>query len=504
MGEFDSWNQEVAATSVDVVAFLTYCKCLFPMQFNIGFSSTDRSGENQAEKPTEKGRNKRSRRRRNTKSRNKVEPVQANATKKQHDAPMTKSDLYFSLNCEMIGIGPDGGVESAPARVTILNWENKVVLDTFVQVQMPAHNYGSHIASFDSYPGQTMTLEEVRNIVESTLRGKILIGHGLYGDLAALGLTHPWCDVRDTATYPPFMRQILDPETGKMVLQQRKLRDLAWDFLHRQIQVGDAHCPVEDAITSLDLYKAARRDWEEDLIKIMQENEKQRLIMEEQQRLRLKWRFQFPATAPSMPMPTQPLYEQHLVMPFVPLGQVQGNALVQPYQMPCAAIPYPSPPAPHVQESFVQMSEQFATPPPPPSSWFRFVSRRAKSPPQAQQVDLVIPVVANDEEPSIPSEASDTTSSMKVEQEPPSSASHRASSPVSPSGWFRFRRPKSPAQAELVIPPLIQSEESGDASESIFDLVIRPRASTASTVPDDDWFQDMSQLEQELNNLVSI
>jgi hypothetical protein len=107
--------------------------------------------------------------------------VHNNNNKKKHDAPMTRSDLYFALDCEMVGIGPEG-FDSAVARVTIVNWENQVVLDTHVQVPVPVTDYRTHISGIqpedlDPQNG-ARTFDEVRDAVSQILKGKILIGHG--------------------------------------------------------------------------------------------------------------------------------------------------------------------------------------------------------------------------------------------------------------------------------------------------------------------------------------
>jgi RNA exonuclease 4 len=185
---------------------------------------------------------------------------------------MTKNDLYFALDCEMVGTGPDG-FDSAVARVTLINWEHQVVLDTFVKVPVPVTDYRTHVSGIrpeDIESEKALTFDEARAAVETILRGKILIGHGLENDLCALGLTHPWCDVRDTARYGPYMREVVD-EDDKVVLKPRKLRDLAWELLQRQIQCeGKPHCPMEDAGAALDIYKSARLEWEEQLSRVQQ------------------------------------------------------------------------------------------------------------------------------------------------------------------------------------------------------------------------------------------
>merc|ERR1712241_572154 len=110
--------------------------------------------------------------------------------------------------------------------------------------------------------GSAMTLEEVRYVASQILRGKILIGHGLENDLTVIGLNHPICDIRDTATYNPYM-QIISRCEGAQVYRPRKLKDLTWEILGAKIQViGTSHSPVEDAMATMELYKAARVDWE--------------------------------------------------------------------------------------------------------------------------------------------------------------------------------------------------------------------------------------------------
>ena len=39
---------------------------------------------------------------------------------------------YIAIDCEMVGVGP-GGIRSALARVSIVNFHGHVILDTFVK-----------------------------------------------------------------------------------------------------------------------------------------------------------------------------------------------------------------------------------------------------------------------------------------------------------------------------------------------------------------------------------
>jgi len=184
-----------------------------------------------------------------------------------HDKPMTKSDMYFALDCEMVGVGPEG-LDSAVARVTICNWSEKVILDTFVQVDTEVTDYRTFVSGIeakDLVSDNAMPLEDVRKTVKDILSGKILIGHALENDMTALQITHPWHDIRDSANYPPFMKE---GENAPVVLRPRKLKELVREKLGGDIQdLGKAHDPVEDARSALRLYKSVRMEWEKLVMK---------------------------------------------------------------------------------------------------------------------------------------------------------------------------------------------------------------------------------------------
>lgn len=349
---------------------------------------------------------KRSRRRRKGKSRSKVEPISSSCkkggtsptnascsnNKKTHDAPMGKRDLYFALDCEMVGIGPDG-LNSAVGRVTIVNWENQIVLDTYVKVPAPVTDYRTHISGITKEmlqprPGHSlMTFTEVREKVQSILRGKILIGHGLENDLKALGLYHPWTDIRDTATYSLYMREFRDPVTDCVTLAPKKLRDLAWERLGRQIQnPGVPHSPVEDAIAALDLYKEVRGQWEDHLIRLAQQKDnelmerRRQLEQEEQQRQQQQMqmrRFQwFQGAAPAQPMPYHPQQQHPMRHPALQSPSFRYQSSMPPNMMGM------HPPPPQQQNPMRPSS----------SSWFGFSRRPKQQPsriPAAPSIDSV-------------------------------------------------------------------------------------------------------------------
>jgi RNA exonuclease 4 len=186
------------------------------------------------------------------------------SSKKTHDAPMQKKDMYFAVDCEMVGVGM-GGLDSALARVSIINWNNEIVLDTYVKVDQEVTDYRTFVSGIRPEHIESesaISLTEVQMIVTNILKGKILIGHALDNDLNVMGLQHPCCDIRDTAQYAPFMRTITK-ENDEKISCPRKLKDLVWEKFNKHIQVmGKAHSPVEDSIAAMDLYKSARQEWE--------------------------------------------------------------------------------------------------------------------------------------------------------------------------------------------------------------------------------------------------
>lgn len=193
-------------------------------------------------------------------------------SKKQHDAPMTKGDLYFCLRCGVVVTGKLAK-GTAVGRVTLVNWDHQTVLDTFVRVPQTIADYRTAttgITPADLSGPNAVSFDQARTEISKLIKGKILVGHGLEIDLAALGLSHPWCDIRDTATYAPFMNEGKD----QMLLPQ-ELSVLSQTFLQYSLN----GCPVTEAKACMELYKKNRNEWESALIKVVQLKEKQRQLV---------------------------------------------------------------------------------------------------------------------------------------------------------------------------------------------------------------------------------
>lgn len=172
----------------------------------------------------------------------------------------TERQRYIAMDCEMVGIGSDG-FHSALARVTLVDWDGQVILDQYVRPTEDITDYRTYVSGVceSDLLNATMDIPTIRNIVMYHLEGKILVGHALKNDLYALGIRHPWQQIRDTAKYEPFMKVRFDDG----ILWPRKLKELAAEQLSQDIQLpGRPHSPIEDATTAMELYKKVRCKWE--------------------------------------------------------------------------------------------------------------------------------------------------------------------------------------------------------------------------------------------------
>lgn len=176
--------------------------------------------------------------------------------------PQEKSQ-YVALDAEMVGVGPHGQ-HSRLARITLANYDGECIYDTLVQVLETVTDYRTFVSGITPQDleegGSAIPFEECRSQVLELITDKIVIGHGLKNDFRVLGVTHPWYFTRDTAKYEPFMK--VDP-TGEKDFIPKKLKVLAKDKLGLVIQEdGVPHCPLEDAVAALELYKKHRTKWE--------------------------------------------------------------------------------------------------------------------------------------------------------------------------------------------------------------------------------------------------
>ena len=221
-----------------------------------------------ASPPTKKSNN--NNRSRNQGTKKKKKSTRRRPTPKVIFAELTPEEKsnYLAIDCEMVGIGPSG-YTSRLARVSIVNYDGEIVYDTHVKVDEPVTDYRTFVSGITAEDlmseSGAVTFDEAQSQVMSLIQDKILVGHGLKNDFKVLGITHPWYLVRDTAKYEPFCKvpgpNDYNPTNAQFI--PKKLKVLAKDKLGMIIQEeGKAHCPVEDAVAALELYKKHSGKWE--------------------------------------------------------------------------------------------------------------------------------------------------------------------------------------------------------------------------------------------------
>ena len=136
-----------------------------------------------------------------------IELPKVEEEKVQKLSPKVKAN-YVGLDCEMVGIGPDG-TQSALARCCLVNFDGEVIYDEFVRPPGFVTDFRtkwSGVRKKDLRQGTAISLLECQTAVANILKDKVLVGHALRNDLDVLMLSHPRTMIRDTATYRPYMR----------------------------------------------------------------------------------------------------------------------------------------------------------------------------------------------------------------------------------------------------------------------------------------------------------
>lgn len=161
-------------------------------------------------------------------------------------APDIEVGKYVAVDCEMVGVG-EGGNESALARVSIVDFHGRQVYDSFVRPKERVMDWRTRVSGVSPRDMKTArTFEEVQAAVAELLKGRILVGHDVRHDLAALLLEHPSKMIRDTARFSGFRKYGHGPKPA--------LRVLAKEILDVEIQSGQ-HSSIEDARVAMLLFR---------------------------------------------------------------------------------------------------------------------------------------------------------------------------------------------------------------------------------------------------------
>ncbi|KAK9453294.1 ribonuclease H-like domain-containing protein [Dipodascopsis uninucleata] len=169
------------------------------------------------------------------------------------DESKTEIGKYVSLDCEFVGVGPDGK-RSALARVSIVNFYGAVVLDEFVLPEERVTDWRTWVSGIrPSDMKNAKSFKEVQNSVADIVNGRVLVGHALANDLKVLLISHPKRLIRDTSKHAEFRKLAKGRAPA--------LKKLAKEILGIDIQ-GDEHSSIEDARACILLFRKYKVDFE--------------------------------------------------------------------------------------------------------------------------------------------------------------------------------------------------------------------------------------------------
>ncbi|KAM9125445.1 apoptosis-enhancing nuclease [Pangshura tecta] len=166
-----------------------------------------------------------------------------------------------AIDCEMVGTGP-GGKLSELARCTVVNYDGDVIYDKYIRPELPIVDYRTRWSGITKQHMQKATpFSAAQREILKILKDKIVVGHAIHNDFRALKYFHPRSRTRDTSQIP-----LLNRKAGLPVKVSASLKSLARQLLHKKIQVGQkGHSSVEDARTSMELYRLVEVQWEQEL-----------------------------------------------------------------------------------------------------------------------------------------------------------------------------------------------------------------------------------------------
>ncbi|KAI2619187.1 ribonuclease H-like domain-containing protein [Hypoxylon sp. NC1633] len=168
-------------------------------------------------------------------------------------APGIEVGKYVALDCEMVGIG-DEGRESALARVSLVDFHGRQVYDSFVRPREYVTDWRTHITGLTPRMlPSARDFSEVQATVADLLKTRIVVGHDIRHDLAALELGHPSGHIRDTARFAGYRKYGHGPKPA--------LRVLAREVLGVEIQTGH-HSSIEDARVAMLLFRKKKSDFD--------------------------------------------------------------------------------------------------------------------------------------------------------------------------------------------------------------------------------------------------
>ena len=139
------------------------------------------------------------------------------------------------------------------ARVSIVNYNGHVLMDTFVVPRGKITNYRSWVSGiYPSSMENAMPYNEARKKAIEILKDRIIVGHSLKHDFKVLNWEPLQHNIRDLVTFKKFQ------DVQKR--HPKSLKKWTAEFLGKTIQTG-SHSSVIDARAALGCYRIVEHQW---------------------------------------------------------------------------------------------------------------------------------------------------------------------------------------------------------------------------------------------------
>ena len=146
---------------------------------------------------------------------------------------------------------------SVAGKCSVVDYNGTILFDEFINPEMRVFNPRTRYSGITRVDLRSaMPLREAQAEIARLLERAVLVGHAVKNDLDSLFLLHPCDNTRDTSLYVPLRNMAGLPE-GK-VPSLKKLTECLFDH---EIQKGP-HSSLEDALSTMRLYRLVEDDWE--------------------------------------------------------------------------------------------------------------------------------------------------------------------------------------------------------------------------------------------------
>ncbi|XP_028157172.1 RNA exonuclease 4-like [Ostrinia furnacalis] len=161
-----------------------------------------------------------------------------------------------ALDTESVGLGP--GNWGAVAQVSMVDLDSGKNYNAYIRRQ----GITDYRTEFSGLTPQVLqakgrNFNDVKNEVLDWIRDAIVVGHAIHHDLRGLGIVVRQEDIRDTSKYWQFTQA----NNGKTP----SLAFLAQRFLNKTLRRNGRHSCMEDAQTTMQLYRLVADSWEAEL-----------------------------------------------------------------------------------------------------------------------------------------------------------------------------------------------------------------------------------------------